>query len=99
MSFRNAATRSTTYVIRPLLTYRTSEADLPTTLPPQDCFVHVYGPLPERSRFGDVRKPQSFGVCGVCRKSMKVGESGAAGNVSSGKASSGSRFSHFSLCS
>lgn len=61
----------------------------------QDCFVHVYGPLPERNRFGDMRKPQSFGVCGVCRKSMKVGESGAAGNISSGKASSESSSKYF----
>lgn len=50
--------------------------------------MHVYGPLPEKNRFGDTRKPQSFGVCGVCRKSMKVGDSANTGNASSGKGSS-----------
>lgn len=54
----------------------------------QDCFVHVYGPLPEANKYGVVRKPQSFGVCGVCRKPMKVGEDGGAGNGGGGKSSS-----------
>ena len=54
----------------------------------QDCFVHVYGPLPESNKYGVVRKPQSFGVCGVCRKPMKVGEDGGAGNGGGGKSSS-----------
>ncbi|KAL7414666.1 hypothetical protein BDY24DRAFT_414377 [Mrakia frigida] len=52
-----------------------------------DCFVHVYGPLPEANKYGVVRKPQSFGVCGVCRKPMKVGEDGGAGNGGGGKSS------------
>ncbi|CED84269.1 Triosephosphate isomerase [Phaffia rhodozyma] len=50
-----------------------------------DCFVHVYGPLPEVNRFGDVRKVQSYGVCGVCRKPMRVSEDGGSSGGASGK--------------
>jgi len=36
------------------------------------CFTAVYGPMPgQRGNTG--RKPSSLGVCGVCRRPMKVG--------------------------
>ncbi|KAH9951186.1 Pleckstrin homology domain-containing protein [Amylocystis lapponica] len=38
------------------------------------CFVAVYGPLPNPSRAGNVIRKSSLGVCGVCRRPMKVGD-------------------------
>ena len=41
--------------------------------PPQACFSAVYGPPPGQSRVGVIRK-SNLGVCGVCRRPMKVGD-------------------------
>ncbi|KAH9910514.1 Pleckstrin homology domain-containing protein [Amylocystis lapponica] len=38
------------------------------------CFVAVYGPLPNPSRAGNDIRKSSLGVCGVCRRPMKVGD-------------------------
>ncbi|KAH7097051.1 Pleckstrin homology domain-containing protein [Auriculariales sp. MPI-PUGE-AT-0066] len=44
------------------------------------CFTAVYGPLPGQRTGGGgpARKPSSLGVCGVCRRPMKVGGDGEA---------------------
>ena len=41
--------------------------------PPQACFTAVYGPPPGASRVGVIRN-SNLGVCGVCRRPMKVGD-------------------------
>ena len=39
----------------------------------QACFSAVYGPPPSSSKVGVIRK-SNLGVCGVCRRPMKVGD-------------------------
>lgn len=55
----------------------------------QVCFSAVYGPPPGQSRVRVIRK-SNLGVCGVCRRLMKVGD-GDSGI-------SNSEFSPYSLC-
>ncbi|OSD05247.1 hypothetical protein PYCCODRAFT_1443216 [Trametes coccinea BRFM310] len=38
------------------------------------CFTAVYGPPPGPSRAGGVIRKSNLGVCGVCRRPMKVGD-------------------------
>ncbi|KAF9807236.1 hypothetical protein IEO21_08310 [Rhodonia placenta] len=38
------------------------------------CFTAVYGPPPAPSRAGNVIRKSNLGVCGVCRRPMKVGD-------------------------
>ncbi|OCH85259.1 hypothetical protein OBBRIDRAFT_815153 [Obba rivulosa] len=38
------------------------------------CFIAVYGPPPGPSRAGGVLRKSNLGVCGVCRRPMKVGD-------------------------
>ncbi|KAH8103878.1 Pleckstrin homology domain-containing protein [Cristinia sonorae] len=40
----------------------------------QACFTAVYGPPPSTSRAGTVLRQSNLGVCGVCRRPMKVGD-------------------------
>ena len=44
-----------------------------SSYPPQACFTAVYGPPPGASKLGVIRKT-NLGVCGVCRRPMKVGD-------------------------
>ena len=43
------------------------------SITPQACFSAVYGPPPGQARAGVIRK-SNLGVCGVCRRPMKVGD-------------------------
>ncbi|KAG8906352.1 hypothetical protein FRC00_012635, partial [Tulasnella sp. 408] len=38
------------------------------------CFTTVYGPLPTANRAGGAPRKSNIGVCGVCRRPMKVGD-------------------------
>ncbi|CAL1715288.1 unnamed protein product [Somion occarium] len=38
------------------------------------CFTAVYGPPPSSSRAGTILRKSNLGVCGVCRRPMKVGD-------------------------
>ncbi|CCM00740.1 uncharacterized protein FIBRA_02780 [Fibroporia radiculosa] len=38
------------------------------------CFIAVYGPPPGPSRAGNVVRKTNLGVCGLCRRPMKVGD-------------------------
>ncbi|KAI0039358.1 hypothetical protein FA95DRAFT_1684325 [Auriscalpium vulgare] len=38
------------------------------------CFIAVYGPPPGAGRAGGVLRKSNLGVCGVCRRPMKVGD-------------------------
>ncbi|KAJ3491646.1 hypothetical protein NLI96_g560 [Meripilus lineatus] len=38
------------------------------------CFTAVYGPPPSSNRAGGVLRKSNLGVCGVCRRPMKVGD-------------------------
>lgn len=40
----------------------------------QACFTAVYGPPPGSSRPGPAVRKSSLGVCGVCRRPMKIGD-------------------------
>ena len=41
---------------------------------PQACFTAVYGPVPGAGRTTAVLRKSNLGVCGVCRRPMKVGD-------------------------
>ena len=40
----------------------------------QACFTAVYGPVPGAGRTTAVLRKSNLGVCGVCRRPMKVGD-------------------------
>ncbi|KAI5123521.1 hypothetical protein M0805_006681 [Coniferiporia weirii] len=47
------------------------------------CFTAVYGPLPTQNKMGQLPRKSNLGVCGVCRRPMKVsdGDSGKSNKL------------------